>query len=216
MKIMAKGYIFDLDGTLLDTETVWIAVMERLFVAHDICITHEEVVKIVCGRAASDIYRDTIAISNGKITDPDAIAIEAYKYFEEMKDSTDIRINGSIELLKRLSKTAPVCIASGSPRNVIEEGIKCMGVEENVAFFLGSEDYSEGKPNPTVFLLAAQKLGVDPKDCVVFEDSCPGVTAAKRAGMKCVAIVLSNHPKQDVSQADVILDDLSKYTDELI
>lgn len=213
---MAKGYIFDLDGTLLDSELVWIAVMERLFAAHDISVTHEQVVKIVCGRAASDIYRDTIAISNGKISNSSAVATEAYSYFEEMKESTDIRINGSIELLKRLSKTAPVCIASGSPRNVIEEGIKYMGIEKNVSFFLGSEDYAKGKPNPTVFLLAAQKLGVEPKDCVVFEDSCPGVTAAKRAGMKCVAIVLPNHPKQDVSQADVILDDLSKYTDELI
>lgn len=213
---MAKGYIFDLDGTLLDTETVWIAVMERLFAAHEISITHEEVVKIVCGRAASDIYNDTIAVSNGKLSDAGAIAAEAYKYFEEMKESTDIRINGSIELLKRLSMIAPVCIASGSPRVVIEEGIKYMGIEKNVSFFLGSEDYAKGKPNPTVFLLAAQKLGVDPTDCVVFEDSCPGVTAAKRAGMKCVAVVLPNHPKQDVSQADAILDDLSKYTDELI
>lgn len=213
---MKKGYIFDLDGTLLDTELVWIAVMERLFATHDICVTHEQVVKIVCGRAASDIYLDAVAISNGKLSDMAAIAMEAYSYFEEMKEATDIRINGSIELLKRLSKTAPVCIASGSPRAVIEEGIRHMGVEENVSFFLGSEDYAEGKPNPTVFLLAAEKLGVEPKDCVVFEDSCPGVTAAKRAGMKCVAIVLPNHPKQDVSQADVILDDLSKYTDELI
>lgn len=213
---MSKGYIFDLDGTLLDTELVWIAVMERLFAAHEISITHEQVIKIVCGRAASDIYKDTLAVSNGKLSDVGAIAAEAYSYFEEMKESTDIRINGSIELLKRLSKTSPVCIASGSPRVVIEEGIKYMGVEENVSFFLGSEDYAVGKPNPTVFLLAAEKLGLEPKDCVVFEDSCPGVTAAKRAGMKCVAVVLPNHPKQDVSQADAILDDLSKYTDELV
>lgn len=213
---MSKGYIFDLDGTLLDTELVWIAVMERLFAAHEISITHEQVIKIVCGRAASDIYKDTVAVSNGKLSDVGAIAAEAYKYFEEMKESTDIRINGSIELLKRLSKTSPVCIASGSPRVVIEEGIKYMGVEENVSFFLGSEDYAVGKPNPTVFLLAAEKLGLEPKDCVVFEDSCPGVTAAKRAGMKCVAVVLPNHPKQDVSQADAILDDLSKYKDELV
>lgn len=213
---MAKGYIFDLDGTLLDTELVWIAVMKRLFAAHDICVTHEQVIKIVCGRAASDIYRDSLVISNGKLSDVNAIAAEAYSYFEEMKQSTDVRIYGSIELLKRLSKTGPVCIASGSPRAVVEGGIKYMGIEENVSFFLGSEDYTEGKPNPTVFLLAAEKLGLEPKDCVVFEDSCPGVTAAKRAGMKCVAIVLPDHPKQDVSLADIVLDDLSKYTDEFI
>jgi HAD superfamily hydrolase (TIGR01509 family) len=213
---MIKGYIFDLDGTLLDTELVWIEVMERLFAAHDISVSHEQVLKIVCGRAARDIYLDTIAISNGKLKDVNAIADEAYSYFEEMKVSFDIRIAGSIELLKRLSLTAPVCIASGSPRNVIEEGIKYMGVEENVSFFLGSEDYSDGKPNPMVFLLAAEKMGLKPEECVVFEDSCPGVTAAKRAGMFCVALQLPDHPKQDISLADLQLDDLSKYSDELL
>lgn len=213
---MPRCYIFDLDGTLLDTELVWIAVMERFFAAHDISISHEQVIKIVCGRAARDIYLDTIALSNGKLSSVEEIAAEAYTYFEEMKQSEDIRIAGSIELLKRLSKTSRVCIASGSPRKVIEEGIEYMGIKENVSFFLGSEDYSEGKPNPTVFLLAAERFGVAPEECVVFEDSCPGVLAAKRAGMKCVAIVLPNHPKQDVSQADLTLDDLSKYTDELI
>ncbi|MBQ2282047.1 MAG: HAD family phosphatase [Kiritimatiellae bacterium] len=211
---MAKGYIFDLDGTLLDTELVWVEVTEKLLSVHGAPISHEAAVELACGRSTIEVYQDIAAHLNVSEDAIPALYSEARKYFDEIKQSSDIRIHGSIELLKRLSKTAPVCIASGSPRATIAAGLEYMGIEDCVSFYVGCEDYPVGKPDPSAFLLAAEKLGLPPEDCVVFEDSCPGVTAAKRAGMRCVAIVLPNHPKHDVSLADVVLDDLSKYTDE--
>lgn len=63
------------------------------------------------------------------------------------------------------------------------------------------------KPNPAVFLEAARQLGLPPKKCVVIEDAIPGVNAAHRAGMKCIAVT-TTHPRQDLSEAEIILDNL--------
>ena len=59
--------------------------------------------------------------------------------------------------------------------------------------------------------LAARKLGAAPADCTVFEDSAAGVAAGKAAGMRVVALKLPDHPPQDLSAADLVLDDLSKF-----
>ena len=70
----------------------------------------------------------------------------------------------------------------------------------------------KGKPDPAVFLLAAEKLGVDPHDCLVIEDAIPGVEAAKRAGCKCVAVLTTN-PAEALSKADLIVKDLSFFSE---
>ena len=76
---------------------------------------------------------------------------------------------------------------------------------------VGSGEYERGKPAPDCFLLAARKLGAEPAECTVFEDSEAGVAAGKAAGMRVVALKLPDHPPQDLSAADLVLDDLSKF-----
>jgi beta-phosphoglucomutase-like phosphatase (HAD superfamily) len=68
-----------------------------------------------------------------------------------------------------------------------------------------------GKPDPAVFLLAARLLGVAPRDCLVVEDAVQGVEAAKRAGMRCVAVLTTN-PAERLQQADLVLPDLTNLT----
>ncbi|TET38100.1 MAG: HAD family phosphatase, partial [Anaerolineales bacterium] len=70
-----------------------------------------------------------------------------------------------------------------------------------------------GKPNPAVFLKAAEELNVSPNNCIVIEDSTSGVEAAKRAGMKCVA-VLTTHPAEKLQNADLVVNDLGSVSPE--
>jgi len=86
-----------------------------------------------------------------------------------------------------------------------------MDAADCIAFYLGASDYPFGKPHPSGFLMAAERLGVEPANCVVFEDSAVGVAAGKAAGMKVVALAQPLRPKQDVAAADLILDDLGKF-----
>lgn len=73
----------------------------------------------------------------------------------------------------------------------------------------------KGKPDPAVFLLASKLLGVDPHNCLVIEDSIAGVEAAKRAGCQCVAVLTTNQASE-LSRADLIVKDLSVFTEELL
>jgi beta-phosphoglucomutase-like phosphatase (HAD superfamily) len=68
-------------------------------------------------------------------------------------------------------------------------------------------EVTEGKPSPQAFLLAARRLEVEPRNCVVIEDAVAGVTAAKRAGMKCLAVT-NSHPKKSLMEADLVVDTL--------
>ena len=74
------------------------------------------------------------------------------------------------------------------------------------------EDYGKRKPHPESYVLTAQKLNVNPEDCIAIEDSSVGVEAAKRAGMKCIAIPHGHTQKQDFRQADLVVDSADKIT----
>jgi len=129
----------------------------------------------------------------------------------KLPTESDVQIAGSVKLLVRLAAEHPVAIVSGSPREDIADSIALMGIGPFVHFFLGAEDYHPGKPDPACFLLAAQRMQVDPSACLVFEDSAAGVRAAKAAGMSCVALARPDAPRQDVATADLVLDDLGKF-----
>ncbi len=208
---MISAYIFDLDGTLLDTEIVWVDATINYLASKGHNISHAQSMNIVYGRAWFDVYADIVSRFPDLDMGLPKMQDEMAEYFYALRDVTDVRIHGSVELLHRLSKTKPCCIVSGSPRSHITEGIEIMGVEDAVSFYLGSSDYDFGKPHPAGFLAAAERLGVAPSECIVFEDSEVGIAAGKAAGMRVVALSRPGHPKQDVAAADIILPDLAQF-----
>lgn len=208
---MIKAYIFDLDGTLLDSEILWCKAMEQLIANRGLPVTDSYACELVFGRAWSDVLarlrRDYPSIQD----DAWAIELESQRYYDALHATMDIRIHSSINLLKRLAEHHPVAIVSGSTRRQIADAIDLMGIHDDLQFYLGNEDYPRGKPDPSGFLLAARHFGVEPNQCLVFEDSSAGVRAAKAANMRCVALCRKGLPPQDVSMADEILTDLSEF-----
>ena len=206
-----QAIFFDLDGTLLDTERLWVQAVQAFLNERGLACTPDEATALVYGRAWHDIYHDLAA------RHPD-LALGAAKVnemlrprFLKLRHERDVRIPTSVGLLKRLAATHPVAIVSGSPREEVADSVALMGIGPLLRFFLGSEDYQPGKPDPACFLLAAQRLGAVPAHCLVFEDSAAGVRAAKAAGMTCVALARPAAPAQAVSPADLILDDLDRF-----
>ncbi len=208
---MIKAAIFDLDGTLMDTEVLWVSAVEQYLNDQGHAISYEEALAIVYGHSWTSIYDDII----NRFPEIDQTSEEMEEvlriYMNDMQNGNDMIIEGSHRLLKRLSGEMPVCIVSGSPVQDIETAVNRMDIASEIKFVLGAEDYAIGKPDPMCFLLAAEKLGVFPKECVVFEDSSAGIQAAKAAGMKCVALVRPGVPEQDVSGADLVVDDLAYF-----
>lgn len=90
--------------------------------------------------------------------------------------------------LKESAGKYKIAVVSGSAKRMIQKTLEVLGIAELADVMICAEDYEKGKPNPDPFLKAAEKLGVEPQYCVVFEDGEPGVKAAKAAGMKWVRV----------------------------
>lgn len=207
-----RAVLFDLDGTLVDTESLWAQALSAYLGDLGCVCPAADVLQIVLGHAWSDIYR-AITTRFPQLTrcGMSAMGVGLRPYYLQRRATQDISIPGSVALFKRLAQTYPMAVVSGSPRIDVGDGLASTGIATLTQFYLGSEDYARGKPDPTCYCLAAARLGVSAADCLVFEDSCAGVLAAKAAGMFCVALKRPNAPPQDVSAADLILTDLAGF-----
>lgn len=209
---MIRAFFFDLDGTLQDSEILWVAATRNYLVDQGADLPLEDVQSIVYGHGWREVFQ-AMTQHAAHLTERGIFqtASELRLYYQRLRETTSIALPGSVDLLRRLSMKYPVAIVSGSTRHDIQEAIALLEIGDCVGFFMGAEDYGPGKPNPDCYLLAARKLKVDPADCVVFEDSTAGVLSAKAAGMRCVALALAGHPHQDLSRADLVLADLGDF-----
>lgn len=120
---------------------------------------------------------------------------------------------GSIDLIKRIKKEGiPIAVASSSNVADIESDLQALGISGIFDAVISGEHCQKGKPDPEIFLKAAKALGIEPKNCIVIEDSTSGVEAAKAAGMKCIGYANPDAIKQDIHLADEIVTDFDKLT----
>jgi beta-phosphoglucomutase-like phosphatase (HAD superfamily) len=206
------AYIFDLDGTLIDSESLWCEALVAYLSERGKQLTLEQARAWVLGRAWHDIYRDVLVKWPDIKVDVIRMAQEVSPYYLAIRGKHDIRIHSSIEMLRNLAAHTPVSIVSGSQNEDIAEAIELMDVAAEVSFYLGSSDYSPGKPHPICFLSAAERFGVSADRCVVFEDSTAGILAGRRAGMHVVALARLEAPGQDTAPADLVVSDLAHYS----
>ncbi len=178
------GVIFDMDGTLLDTQKIYIPAFEyagkRQFVENV-----GSIIPDVCGM--NEANANKIILSNFPTLDIVKFRKDCYGYIE--KNLTVKYKKGAKELLELLKqKGIKMAVASGTrTKNVLYR----LGVVDAVPYFdviLGGDSVENCKPSPDIFLLAAEKLGIPPENCYVFEDSENGVEAGYKANMKVIGI----------------------------
>lgn len=208
------AFLFDLDGTLIDSEGLWAEAVGRALADRGQRLGKAELATLVYGRAWNDIYEDIAARFPGAYPSCAAMTVVTGRYFNALRRTRDIRIPGAVEAFARLAAERPAAIVSGSSRQEIATILEELMIATQVRFFLGCEDYQPGKPHPACYLLAAQRLDLPPARCLVFEDSAHGVQAARAAGMACVAFRRPHHLAQDLSAAQAIFDDWNEFTSE--
>lgn len=184
------AFLFDLDGTLVDTEEAWAGAIVDFLAERGVDTTIGDILPSIVGRNWLDIngylHRRFPKIGESTLEE-DSKRLRTF-FNVRVSDPTTLIIKDSVEFLRRAAAEAPVAIVSGSPRADIEKAARMMGIDALVRFSLGAGDYARGKPDPSGYLAAAERLGADPAACVVIEDSEVGVAAGVAAGMRVVAL----------------------------
>ncbi len=193
--------IFDCDGILLDSETVWNDVQRELFARWSVPFT-EEVEHRLTGLAAADVAEELALLSyeahNGHKADV-ASAEYAEHHERVMKDllatehevisSGVALIEGAQEFLSFLSEHMPVAVASNSTAKILTLKMESYGYAPLVRTWVSSNDVPTGKPAPDMYLEAARRLGFEGNEALAFEDSPAGAQAARDAGTKVMIYV---------------------------
>jgi len=179
------AYIFDCDGTLGDTMplhyTAWCAALkgqdfdfpEALFYELG-GVPTERIVEILNERHGSHMP-----------------VKETARYKEELYLKGIERIGPIepvVEIVNKVHGRLPIAVASGGHRAIVTRTLTCLGIADKFDAIICAEDYRLGKPHPDPFLKAAERLGVPPEKCLVFEDTNTGIEAARAAGMQWVLV----------------------------
>jgi len=206
----AKAVIWDMDGVIADTALYHFKAWQEVFQRRGVNFTGDDFRRNF-GQRNDTIIRNTLGeqISQSEI---DAIASEKEKTYRKVIGQNIKPLPGAVELIKSLREHRfKIALASSAPIENIRLVTRGLGIDDYFHAVVTGRDVAEGKPSPQGFLLAAQKLGVEPKDCVVIEDAIAGVTACKRAGMQCIAVT-NTHPRENLAEADLIVDTLEEVT----
>ncbi|MFF5721286.1 HAD family hydrolase [Streptomyces buecherae] len=180
--------IFDLDGTLVDSEPHYFEAGRRTLAAYGVTdfdwAEHTRFIGIGT-RETLTILRSEHGI---EASVDELLAAKNRHYLELVGASTEAfpEMRAFVERLS--SRGHPIAVASGSSRAAIRAVLDATGLDTYFATYVSAEEVPHGKPEPDVFVEAARRLGVPPADCVVVEDAPPGAEAARRAGMRCVAV----------------------------
>lgn len=126
-------------------------------------------------------------------------------------------VPGARGLIRKLSSRFRLAVASSSPTWRVRRGLRSFRLLKSFSVVMCVDQFrGRGKPDPKIYRLTAQQLGVRPDRCVVIEDAPNGVLAAKRAGMVCIALKHANIPRRSLRRADHIVSSLNQITPKFI
>lgn len=182
------AYIFDLDGTLVDT-------MPLHYLAWDEAMRRAG----MPGKLSEDLFYSLGGVPTLQVAELLAehyrLKIDPWKVFHEKEALFSARtheaalIEPVVAFARRMAVTHPVAVASGGPRDIVHNTLELKSLAVLFPVVVTADDVMCGKPAPDMFLLAAKKMGVEPTRCLVFEDAEPGMRAAEAAGMQWVHVV---------------------------
>jgi len=194
-----KAVLFDMDGTLVDTEGMWWQACVAVAAELDLELTEADAGHVL-GRMVEDVagYLARRAPSPPGV---ERIGVRLTEAFAGWISGGVTPLPGAIRLLDELREEGvPAALVSASPRLIVEMVLRTVGAER-FALVVAAEDTVRGKPLPDPYLRAASVLGLDPADCVAVEDSPTGLAAARAAG--CLVVSVSGGPApEDVLTVD--------------
>ena len=216
---MAKrAFIFDMDGTIVDNMAFhsrsWVTFFQRRGTDIDV----DEFFRTTAGRQGKEIIRSYMG---EQLHDDEVRTLNEEKeaVYRELYEPHRKTVTGFDDLIGQAKlRGVALAVATAAPTANITFTLDGLDLRRHFEAVVGAADVARGKPHPDVFLLAAERCGVAPEHCIVFEDAPLGVEAARRAGMRCV-VLTTTLPAEAFAEFDNVIHiagDFSQLTiDEL-
>lgn len=197
---MLRAVIFDMDGVLVDSESRHYPILRNLLAEYG-CQYTLEMFRRYCGVPEKEMWPQLLK-ETGLCANPEELFQKHWERYWQDIDSNGLpAFPGTLPFLRALKECGyQLAVASATLLDTVTEFLDRLGYLECFDSIVSSQSCAHGKPEPDVFLLAAERLKVAPEDCMVIEDSANGMLAAQRAGMKWIGFNGAKIPA-DVSRA---------------
>jgi HAD superfamily hydrolase (TIGR01509 family) len=212
--VVPDAFLFDMDGTLVDSERENVESVVLAVRRHGAELTDDER-GFVVGHSWNEIYK-MLARHHGLTVGMHDLIAEAVQEKEALLAKTGHRaLPGAIALVQRVAAHAKLAVVTGASRVEALDALRGIGVLHLFTTVLAAEDYSHGKPSPEPYARALIQLGADPRRSIAIEDATPGIQSAHAAGARVIGVRAGNFSGYDLSDADVVVDTLLDVTDAL-
>jgi beta-phosphoglucomutase-like phosphatase (HAD superfamily) len=204
-----RAAVFDLDGTIADSEPRSRQALRRLFehygVPHD-----DALLRRFVGRRGPEVFAELSHLFPGR--DPVLLSTEVGARFRASGEPPIVARPGAVELAGQIHRQGdPLALVTSAGRGHAVPTLDRLGLLGLFTVIVAGDDVANGKPDPEGFRRASACLGVAPGRCVAFEDSPAGLAAARSAGLYCVAVA-TTHPRSELGAAHRIVTDLTEIT----
>ena len=211
-----QAVIFDMDGVISDTEPLQAQAEADVMRSVGLSISVQTMIDRFSGIPETDVWKILCGENGIPLPSIDALREQKFAILSSIARGNVQGIPGTIALIQALkAQGVPRAIASSSRLEFISIVIEELNIHDDFNAIISGTDVCHGKPAPDIFLLAAQRMGIEPCDCIVIEDANAGVIAAKAAGMKAIGYQPS-HSHQDLSSADLVISDMHTLTIDVL
>jgi HAD superfamily hydrolase (TIGR01509 family) len=213
---MITTIIFDMDGVIIDSEPIHQKLEFEMYDELGLEISPEEHKNYV-GTSSVDMW-NMIRENHGLSKTPEELLLYGRaKYWEALDQNRVPLVAGARELILMCHESGYIVqVASSATRPTVDKVIEHFQLQKYFSHRIGGNEVKKSKPDPEIFIKAARQSGSDPTKCLVIEDSANGILAAKEAGMLCIGYLNPGTGVQNLSKADLVVNDLFKINKDVI
>lgn len=213
---MFKGAVFDMDGLMIDSERLVYSIWREML-DEDGKEFNLDIFKKTIGLRSEDSYEYYKSVYSDDFDYPAYKAESRIRYFKRIEKNGVPVKKGLYEIFDYLKSVGcKISLATSTSSQTALKIMKKINLYDKFDAFVCGDDVKNGKPNPEVFLIAAKKLGLEPVDCVAFEDSINGIKSAHAAGMTTVMVPDLSEPTDEIKpMIDFLCTDLSEAIERI-
>jgi HAD superfamily hydrolase (TIGR01509 family) len=182
-----RAVIFDCDGTLVDSMPLHHRAWRAAFAEHGASFDFSW--SLFMSRAGKGLGQTVVELNEqfSEQLDPQAVVVSQRRYYQELLPELE-PLAPVVEYARKVAGKMPLAVASGGEKEMVVGALEAVGIRQLFDHVVCQVDVERGKPWPDMFLLCAERMNVEPAECLVFEDGELGILAAKAAGMSWVAV----------------------------